>query len=66
VKQDYDHRLVTAAEARLNEKFMHIMVFKVEADWAFAMNMKQAMSNQERNAKQEESKAGLKNQSLLN
>lgn len=52
--------------AKFNEKFIHILVFKCEADWSFAMNMKQAMSKQESNAKQEESKAGLKNQSLLN
>lgn len=68
-KQDYKALPVTAQEARLNEKFLHVALFKCEADWAFAMNMKQAMSKQESEgdlAKQEESKAGLKNQSLLN
>ena len=43
------------------------MVFKCEADWAFAMAMKKAISNQEGvGHKQEEAKAGLKNQSLFN
>ena len=59
--------MVSAEEAKLDEKYLHILIFKCEADWAYAMNMKKAISNQEGiNAKQEESKTGLKNQSLLN
>ena len=43
------------------------MIFKCEADWAYAMNMKKALSNQESiNAAKEEAKAGLKNQSQFN
>jgi hypothetical protein len=66
VTQQYDAMPVTPTEAKSSDKYLHIMLFKCEADWSFAMNMKQAMSKQETNAKQEESKAGLKNQSLLN
>lgn len=68
-KQEYKMLPVTPLEAKLSDKYLHLMVFKCEADWAFAMNMKQAVSKQEtaqNNSKQEESKAGLKNQSLLN
>ena len=35
------------AEASKNEKYFHISIFKCEADWAYAMNMKKALSNQE-------------------
>jgi hypothetical protein len=35
---------VTANQVRQNEKFLHILIFNCEADWAFAMNMKQAIS----------------------
>ena len=43
------------------------MIFKCEADWAYAMNMKKALTNQEGvNAQKEEAKAGLKNQSQFN
>jgi hypothetical protein len=51
VPQQYDAMEVTTKEAKANEKFIHILIFKCEADWAFAMNMKQAMSKQESNAK---------------
>ena len=44
---------------------MHLLIFKCEADWAYAMNMKKAISNAE-SGKQEEAKAGLKNQSQFN
>ena len=40
---------VTSLEAKISEKFLHIMLFKCEADWAYAMKMKQAMSKQESN-----------------
>ena len=42
-----------------------MLIFKCEADWAYAMSMKKAISTQE-GQKQEEAKAGLKNQSLFN
>jgi len=29
------------------EKYLHIMIFKCEADWAYGMDMKKAMSNQD-------------------
>ena len=51
-------------QASQNEKFLHIMIFKCEANWAYAMNMKKALSNQEGvNVQKEEAKSGLKNQS---
>jgi hypothetical protein len=34
-------------EGKQNEKFLHILVFKCESDWAYAMNMKKAISNAE-------------------
>lgn len=46
------------------EQFLHILIFKCEADWAYAMNMKKAISNQENKVQsndKEESKSGLKN-----
>ena len=48
------------------EKFLHLMIFRIEADWAFAMDLKKALSQQE--GGQEEAKqsaAGLKNESSL-
>mgnify|MGYP001113675975 CR=1 FL=1 len=54
-----------AEDAIKNEKYLHILIFKCEADWAYAMNMKKAISNAE-SGKQEEAKAGLKNQSQFN
>ena len=51
-------------EASKNERYFQILIFKCEADWAYAMNMKKALTNQEGiNAQKEEAKAGLKNQS---
>ena len=44
------------------EKFLHLMIFRIEADWAFGMDLKKALSQQE--GGQEEAKsnaAGLKN-----
>ena len=43
------------------------MIFRIEADWAYAMDMKKAISNQEGAAggqeEQKQSAAGLKNES---
>lgn len=27
------------------EKYLHIMIYRIEADWAYAMDMKKAISN---------------------
>lgn len=65
VKQRFDKKVVSDEEGKQNEKFLHILIFKCESDWAYAMNMKKAISNAE-SGKQEEAKAGLKNQSQFN
>jgi hypothetical protein len=39
------------------------MIYRIEADWAFAMDMKKALSTQE--TKNEESKSGIKKESML-
>ena len=31
----------------IGEKFLQIMIYRIEADWAYAMDMKKAISNQE-------------------
>lgn len=49
-------------------KFLEILIFKCEADWAYGMDMKKAISlvdGKSKNNQEEESKIGLKNQSLL-
>ena len=48
------------------EKYLQIMIFGIEADWAYAMDMKKAISSQEGAAggqqeEQKQSAAGLKN-----
>jgi len=63
--QEYTPKPVTAAEAKQSDLYMQMLIFKCEADWAYAMSMKKAISTQE-GQKQEEAKAGLKNQSLFN
>jgi len=35
---------VTAEEAKLNPKYLHLLVFKSEANWAYAQQMKQIIS----------------------
>jgi hypothetical protein len=39
-KKQYVKRVVTAEEANKNHKFVHLQVFKCEADWAYAMQQK--------------------------
>ena len=41
------------------------MIFRIEADWAHAMDMKKAISTQSEATKNEESKSGLKKESQL-
>ena len=45
------------------EKYLHLMIYRIEADWAFGMDMKKALSTQEN--KNEESKSGIKKESML-
>jgi len=49
------------------EKFLHLLIYRIEADWAFAMDLKKALSNQESGSHEEakQSAAGLKNQSNI-
>lgn len=39
-KTVYDPKPITTELAFSNVKFLHILVFKCEADWAYAMQMK--------------------------
>jgi len=41
----YVPKPITADLAGQNVKFLHILVFKCEADWAYAMQMKQVANN---------------------
>ena len=67
VKQNYTQKIVSAEEGKMNDKYLQILIFKCEADWAYAMSMKKAISSQEGGSgQQEEAKAGLKNLSLFN
>ena len=45
------------------EKYLHLMIYRIEADWAYAMDMKKALSTQE--SKNEESKSGIKQETQL-
>ena len=35
---------VSAEEAKKNHKFIHLLVFKCEAQWAYAMNQRQIIT----------------------
>ena len=39
-RKQFVERPVTAEEAFKNPKYMHILIFKCEANWAYAMHMK--------------------------
>jgi signal recognition particle subunit SRP68 len=39
-RKQYVKKVVTAEEAQKNQKFIHLQVFKCEANWAYAMNQK--------------------------
>ena len=43
-KKQYVKKLVTADEAKKNHKFIHLQVFKCEANWAYAMQQKQIIT----------------------
>lgn len=43
-KKQYVKKLVTAEEAKKNHKFIHLQVFKCEANWAYAMQQKQIIT----------------------
>mmetsp|Transcript_35574 Transcript_35574/g.54371 ORF Transcript_35574/g.54371 Transcript_35574/m.54371 type:complete len:133 (-) Transcript_35574:1553-1951(-) len=80
--QPFEYKPVSSVEARsltlvkkngiksienTGEKFLALQLFKCEADWAYAMDMKQAITKQEEvNVKEEASKIGMKNQSQFN
>ena len=41
----YTEKAITKEQIQENPKFMHILVFKSEADWSYAMQMKQHAAN---------------------
>lgn len=43
-KKTYVRKVVTAEEAKKNHKFIHLQVFKCEANWAYAMQQKQIIT----------------------
>ncbi len=43
-KKQYVKKMVTAEEAKKNHKFIHLQVFKCEANWAYAMQQKQIIT----------------------
>jgi signal recognition particle subunit SRP68 len=43
-KQQFVKRVVTAEDAKRNPKHLHLLVFKSEANWAYAMQMRQIIS----------------------
>jgi hypothetical protein len=36
--------IVTEDQAKRGEKFLEILLFRIEADWAYAMDMKRTIS----------------------
>lgn len=44
-KSIYTPKPITSDLALTNVKFLHILIFKCEADWAYAMQMKQVANN---------------------
>jgi hypothetical protein len=44
-RKQYVKREVTPEEAQINNRLLIIMIFKCEADWAYAMQMRQLMAN---------------------
>ena len=43
-KKQYVKKVVTAEEAQKNHKFIHLLVFECEANWAYAMQQKKLIS----------------------
>jgi len=48
-KKQYVKKVVTAEEAQKNHKFIHLLVFKCEANWAYAMQQKKLISQNGQN-----------------
>lgn len=44
-KQAFHERPVTPELAKTNQKYLQILLFKAESDWAYAMQMKQVSAN---------------------
>jgi hypothetical protein len=43
-RRQFQRKLVTPVEAQKNAKYLHLLVFKCEANWAYAMQMRQIVS----------------------
>lgn len=43
-RKKYEKKQVSPAEAAKNHKFIHLLVFKCEANWAYAMQQKKVVS----------------------
>lgn len=52
--------MVSPEDAKGGEKFIEILIYKMESEWAYGMDMKKAISIQDGQREKEESKAGLK------
>lgn len=75
-RKQYTKRPVTPEEARKNHRFIHLLVFKCEANWAYAMQQRQIVSQASKDsrnpnrvkylAKKRLQRAGLAAQELLN
>jgi len=44
-KKQFVKKQVTPEEAATNPKYLHLLVFKCEANWAYGMQMKQLISS---------------------
>jgi hypothetical protein len=44
-RKQFAKRIVTSAEAQKNTKYLWLLVFKCEANWAYAMQAKQLASS---------------------
>ena len=65
-KQIFERKQVDVPHAKKGEKFLEILIFKMEGEGAYAMDMKKAISIQDGVEQQESSAAGLKVESQLN
>ena len=43
-RKQYTKKQVTSEEATKNHKFIHLLVFKCEANWAYAMQQRQLVA----------------------
>ncbi len=44
VKQTFERRIPSVEEGRRDRRYLELMVVNVEAEWAYAMGMKKAIS----------------------